>query len=170
VRHWTCLTLISWKGSVTLRSNLTVSSVVSVDSDVELVDFQRLKDLPDNEALDSLVKESGVVYVTAVTRDGCSGCMEQKPLYRELARKMGSELSGNVHFMNVHVRYSEGDRAESWDSKRMLRHAAYPTYLVHVRSKKGVLEVYRAIYPSMEELEKQARESLDLAMFYKDAS
>jgi len=52
----------------------------------------------------------------------------------------------------------------------IFRHAAYPTYLVHVRSKNGVLEVYRAIYPTMEELEKQTRESLDLAKLYKEAA
>jgi hypothetical protein len=81
---------------------------------------------------------------------------------------MNSDLRGLVHFANVHVRYAEDDQAESWESKKVFRHAAYPTYLVHVRSKKGVLEVYRAVYPTMEELEKQTRESLDLAKFYKD--
>jgi thiol-disulfide isomerase/thioredoxin len=149
---------------------LTVSSHLSLDRSVELVEFQRLKDLSDNGAVEALAKEFGVVYVTAITRDGCSGCMEQKPLFRELAQKMNSDLGGRVHFASVHVRYSENDRAESWDSKRIFRHAAYPTYLVHVRSKNGVLEVYRAIYPTMEELEKQTRESLDLAKFYRDAA
>jgi hypothetical protein len=94
--------------------------------------------------------------------------MEQKPLFRELARKMTSDLAERVHFSNVHVRYVDSDRAESWESKRMFRHAAYPTYLVHVRSRKGILEVFRAVYPTMEQLEKQTRESLDLAKFYKD--
>jgi len=149
---------------------LTVSSQLSVDKSVELVEFQRLKDLSDSGAVEALAKELGVVYVTAITRDGCSGCMEQKPLFRELAQKMSSDLGGRVHFANVHVRYSEDDRAESWDSKRIFRHAAYPTYLVHVRSKNGVLEVYRAIYPAMDELEKQALESLDLAKFYENAA
>jgi len=149
---------------------LTVSSQLSVDKNVEFVEFQRLKDLSDSGAVEAVAKELGVVYVTAITRDGCSGCMEQKPLFRELAQKMNSDLGGRVHFANVHVRYSENDRAESWDSKRIFRHAAYPTYIVHVRSKNGVLEVYRAIYPSMEELEKQTRESLDLAKFYKEAA
>ena len=148
---------------------LTVSSQVISDKSVEVIDFQRLKGLPDDGAVEALVKESGVVYVTVLTRDGCSGCMEQKPLFRELAQKMNLDLGGRVHFANVHVRYAEDDRAESWESKRVFRHAAYPTYLVHVRSKNGVLEVYRAIYPNMEELEKQTRESLDLAKFYKDA-
>jgi hypothetical protein len=147
---------------------LTVSSQLSVDENVEVVEFQRLKDLSDTSAVEAIAKELGIVYVTSITRDGCSGCMEQKPLFRELAQKMKSDLGTNVHFANVHVQYTEDDRKESWESKRIFRHAAYPTYLVHVRSKNGVLEVYRAIYPNMEELEKQARESLDLAKFYKD--
>ena len=150
--------------------SLTVSSQLSVDKNVEVIEFQRLKDLSDIGAGEALAKELGVVYVTAITRDGCSGCMEQKPLFRELAQKMKLDLGGRVHFANVHVRYTENQREESWNSKRVFRHAAYPTYLVHVRSKNGVLEVYRAIYPSMEELERQTRESLDLAKFYKDAA
>ncbi len=147
---------------------LIVSSQVSTEKNVELVEFQSLKGLSDGGAVGSLVKELGVVYVTAITRDGCSGCMKQKPLFRGLARKLRLDLAERVHFSNVHIRYADGDRTESWESKRMFRHAAYPTYLVNVRSKDGVLEVFRAVYPTMEELEKQTRESLDLAKFYKD--
>ena len=147
---------------------MIVSSQVSVEKNVELVEFQSLKGLSDSGALESLVKELGVVYVTAITRDGCSGCMEQKPLFRELARKLRSDLAERVHFSNVHIRYADGDKTESWESKRMFRHAAYPTYLVNVRSTEGVLEIFRAVYPTMEELDKQTRESLDLAKFYKD--
>jgi hypothetical protein len=147
---------------------LTVSTQVSSDKAVELVEFQRLKNLSDNGAVEALAKDMGIVYVTAITRDGCSGCIEQKPLFQELARKMTSDLAERVHFSNVHVRYADGDRTESWESKRVFRHAAYPTYLVHVRSKKGALEVFRAVYPTMEELEKQTRESLDLAKFYRE--
>jgi hypothetical protein len=36
-----------------------------------------------------------------------------------------------------------------------------------VRSHVGPLEVYRSVYPSMEELEKQVKENLELAEFYK---
>ena len=147
---------------------MTVPSQVSAEKNVELVEFQSLKGLSDSDAVESLVKELGVVYVTAITRDGCSGCMEQKPLFRELARKIRSDLAERVHFSNVHIRYADGDKTESWESKRIFRHAAYPTYLVNVRSKEGVLEVFRAVYPTMEELEKQTRESLDLAKFYRD--
>jgi hypothetical protein len=137
---------------------------------VELVEFQSLKGLSDNGAVEALVKNLGVVYVTAITRDGCSGCMEQKPLFTQLAQKMSTDLAEKVRFSNIHVRYADNDRTESWESKRVFRHAAYPTYLVHVRSKKGALEVFRAVYPTMEELEKQTRESLDLAKFYRDES
>lgn len=146
---------------------MTVSSQVEINDGVELVEFRRLN-FSNGDVAEGLAKELGVVYVTAITRDGCSGCMEQKPLFRALATKMNSELGETVHFSDIHVRYADGDRAESWESKKMLRHAAYPTYMVHVRSGKGALEVYRAIYPSMDELEKQARESLELAKFYKE--
>lgn len=133
---------------------------------IETIEFQDLNAL--SSPVDALVKELGIVYVTAITRDGCSGCEEQKPLFGALAEKMSSELSSMVHFANVHVRQIDGDRSESWKSKNLFRHAAYPTYLVHVKSRTGPLEIYRAIYPSMDELEKQVRESLELAQFYKD--
>jgi hypothetical protein len=137
-----------------------------VPPSVESLEFRHLNSL--GNPVEALVRELGVVYVTAITRNGCSGCEEQKSLFRELASKMSSELSAKVHFVNVHVRVVDGDKSESWESKKMFRHAAYPTYLVHVKSGTGPLEVYRAIYPSMDELEKQVRESLELAQFYKD--
>ena len=132
----------------------------------ETLEFRHLNSL--GNPVEAIVREFGVVYVTSITRDGCSGCEEQKPLFRQLANKMNSELLDKVHFANVHVRVVDGDKSESWESKRLFRHAAYPTYLVHVRSKTGPLEVYRAIYPSLDEIEKQVRESLELAQFYKD--
>src|SRR3989442_13400752 len=98
---------------------LTVSSQVFSDKSVEVIDFQRFKGLPDDGAVEALVKEVGGVYVTALTRDGCLGCMEQKPLFRDLAERMKSGLCGLVHFANVHVRYTEDDRSESWESKRV---------------------------------------------------
>src|SRR5438552_18521604 len=98
---------------------LTVSSQVISDKSVEVIDLQRLKGLPDDGAVEALVKESGVVYVTALTRDGCSGCMEQKPLFRQLPQKMNLDLGGMVHFGNVHVRLREDDRADSRERKQV---------------------------------------------------
>ena len=39
--------------------------------------------------------------------------------------------------------------------------------MIHVRSRFGPLELYRAIYPSMSELEKQVGEAMELAEHYK---
>ncbi len=135
---------------------------------VEPIDFQRLVMLGRTKAMESLVKDYGIVYVTSITRDGCSGCAEQKPLFGELALKMGEKHQGQVRFMNIHVRYSPDDQRESWDAKSVFGHAAYPTYMVHVKSHQGPLEAYRAVYPTIEDLEKQATEALELADYYKN--
>lgn len=117
--------------------------------------------------MSELVSEFGIVYISAVTRDGCSGCEEQKPLFNALARTMTTENSEKVRFRRLHVHYREDDKKDSWDSKRAFGHAAYPTYMIHVKSHVGPLEIYRSIYPPMEELEKQIRETFDLAEHYK---
>jgi hypothetical protein len=119
------------------------------------------------DALSQLVSDYGTVYVTSLTRDGCSGCQEQKPLFEALAAKMSGENAGKVKFRRIHVNYQENDKRNSWDAKRIFGHPGYPTYMVHVRSHVGPLEVYRSVYPSMEELEKQVKENLELAEFYK---
>ena len=80
---------------------------------------------------------------------------------------MTHENAGKVRFRRFHVNYGDEDKQDSWDSKRIFHHAAFPTYMIHVKSHIGPLEVYRAVYPPMEELEKQVRESFDLAEYYK---
>ena len=117
--------------------------------------------------MNDLVNEYGIVYVTSITRQGCSGCETQKPLFKALAEKMTHENAGKVRFRRFHVNYGDEDKQHSWDSKRIFHHAAFPTYMIHVKSHIGPLEVYRAVYPPMEELEKQVRESFDLAEYYK---
>lgn len=121
----------------------------------------------ENPSIPTLVAEYGRVYVSSLTRDGCSGCAEQKPLFRELAAKLTTSHGSRVRFSNVHVRYSRELQKDSWESKRVFGHAAYPTYLIHVKSQVGPLEVYRAIYPSMEEVEKQVVDAIELADYYK---
>ncbi len=102
-----------------------------------------------------------------LTRQGCSGCETQKPLFKTLAEKTSRENPAKVCFRGVQVNYESGDKQESWNSKRIFGHAAYPTYIIHVRSQVGPLEIYRSVYPPMEELEKQIKESFELAEFYK---
>ena len=146
---------------------MTVTAEVVAKETPEIVEFSQLKNRTSAEALRELVSEFGVVYVTALTRQGCSGCETQKPLFKSLAEKMSGESPERVRFRSFHVNYQVGDNHESWSSKGIFGHAAYPTYMIHVKSHVGPLEVYRSVYPPMEELEKQVKESFELADFYK---
>jgi len=80
---------------------------------------------------------------------------------------MNRENHEKVRFRSFHINYQDGDKRESWNSKRIFGHAAYPTYTIHVKSHVGPLEIYRSVYPPMEELEKEIRESFELAEFYE---
>ena len=146
---------------------MTVSAEVVLREVPEIVEFNQLKSRTTAEALSQLVSEFGIVYVTALTRQGCSGCETQKPLFKTLAEKMTGENTARVRFRSFHVNYQDRDKRESWTSKGIFGHAAYPTYMIHVKSHVGPLEIYRSVYPPMEELEKQINESFDLADFYK---
>ena len=146
---------------------MTVLAEVVSKETPEILEFSQLKSRTTAEAITQLVNEFGIVYVTALTRQGCSGCETQKPLYRILAEKISGENPGKVRFRSVHVNYQDGDKRESWSSKGMFGQAAYPTYMIHVKSHVGPLEIYRSVYPPMEELEKQIKESFELANFYK---
>jgi thiol-disulfide isomerase/thioredoxin len=133
------------------------------------IDFKEY-DWAKNVPLSRLVKDYHVVYVTSITRDGCSGCEEQKPLFQKLAQKVEKEYPGKTSFSNIHIRYVEDDPGQSEEAKSLFGHGSYPTYMLHVKSRHGLLELYRAAYPSMEELEKQIVDAFDLADFYgKDA-
>jgi hypothetical protein len=146
---------------------MTVPAEVVLREVPEIVEFSQLKGRDATEALSDLVKEFGVVYVTAMTRQGCSGCETQKPLFKTLAEKLTGENATRVRFRSLHVNHQDGDKRESWTSKGIFGHAAYPTYMIHVKSHVGPLEIYRSVYPPMEELEKQVKESFELAEFYK---
>ena len=118
------------------------------------------------DPISSIVKDYGKVYVTSITRDGCSGCDEQKSLFRDLATRLDGQHFGKVAFSNLHIQYTEGDARMSEEAKRMFHHGSYPTYMIHVKSKYGPLEHYRAAYPRMEELEKQINNAFELAESY----
>src|SRR5215471_5627711 len=136
-------------------------------SPVRVIEFSELDGNASlDDQIEKLTPDLGVVYVTAITRDGCSGCIEQKPLFNELAAKMDAKQGRLVSFARIHVQYSEGNSVQSGEAKKILRHGAYPTYMIHVRSRYGPLEVYRAIYPTMSELEKQVGEAIELAEHY----
>jgi hypothetical protein len=138
-----------------------------IENRLEVIEFPESINKTAAEAIASLVSDYGIVYITALTRQGCSGCEEQKPLFEALAAKMSRENVGKVKFRRIYVNYQDNDKRDSWESKRIFGHGAYPTYMVHVKSHVGPLEIYRSVYPSMDELERQIRENLELAEFYK---
>jgi hypothetical protein len=146
---------------------VSVSAEMVAKETPEIVELSQLKSRTTVEAIRELVNEFGIVYVTALTRQGCSGCETQKPLFKALAERMNRESPERVRFRSFHVNYQDGDKRESWISKGIFGHAAYPTYMIHVKSHVGPLEIYRSVYPPMEELEKQVKESFELADFYE---
>jgi len=133
------------------RVDILTTTETGSSSELELVDFQELERGNASETMSELV-----------------GCETQKPLYEALAAGMARELTGKVRFRRLHVNYREDDKRESWESKRIFGHAAYPTYMIHVKSHVGPLEIFRSVYPQMDELERQIRDTLELAEFYKN--
>ena len=133
---------------------------------IRTIDLKSLALLGEN-ALSAIVENYGVVYVTSITRDGCSGCEEQKPLFKDLATRLERENRGNISFGNVHVVFQNGDVTQSEQAKRVLHHGSYPTYMINIKSPYGILEHYRAAYSKMEDLEREALSALELAAYYK---
>ena len=149
-----------------MGSALTITVQSSPVTNFSLSDFEANVASP----LSRLVNEYGVVYVTSITRDGCSGCEEQKPLFGDLATKLSKAYDHKLSFNNIHIRYDDADHNESARAKRIVAHGSYPTYMIHITSHYGPLEHYRAAYPRIEDLERQAVDALELAAFYKEQS
>ncbi len=93
---------------------MTLSAEVVSKEVPEVVEFTQLKSRTTAEALKELVKDYGIVYVTALTRQGCSGCETQKPLFKTLAEKMNQENPAKVRFRSFHVNYESGDKEEEY--------------------------------------------------------
>src|SRR5205809_7702522 len=126
---------------------MTLSAEVVSKEVPEVVEFTQLKSRTTVEALKELVKDYGIVYVTALTRQGCTGCETQKPLFKTLAEETNQENPGKVRFQSFHMNYESGDKEESWNSKRIFGHAAYLTYTIHVKTHVCPLEISRYDYP-----------------------
>jgi thiol-disulfide isomerase/thioredoxin len=113
--------------------------------------------------LDTMAPAEKIVYVYALTRDLCSGCETQKPLYECLASKISEKYGDRVKFGVIHVSQQDRFRLKILDFRRMLKFAAYPTYLILLRTEVGVVEVYRGIEPPMEEIARNIDTAVELA-------
>jgi len=105
-----------------------------------------------NEPLAPLAEHHGIVYVYALTRDRCAGCQAQKPLFEKLVHAVDERHRDKVRFANIHVSEDRNFQAKLQDFRRLLKFAAYPTYLIFIRAEVGVVEIYRGIEPPMEEI------------------
>ena len=110
-----------------------------------------------------LARQDGIVYVYALTRDRCTGCEIQKPLFEKLADQTREKHDGRVEFGVIHVSQDQQFREKLQDFRHVLKFAAYPTYLVLLKDEVGIVEVYRGIEPPMEEISRNIDVALDLA-------
>ncbi len=126
-------------------------------------EFLRKTKSSDHDRMPSLAEGEKTVYVYALTRDRCSGCEIQKPLFEKLANQIHEKYGDQVQFGSIHVSQDEQFRDKLQDFRRVLRFAAYPAYLILLRTEVGVVEVYRGIEPPMEEIARNIDIGLELA-------
>lgn len=111
-----------------------------------------------------LAPETGSVSVLSIGRDGCPGCVRQKPALARLAKSMTGKYGGRISFSRIHINCPGGSREESVRSKKTLGHYFYPTIAILIRSEDtGPVEYYRAISPAMSELRRHASNALRAA-------
>lgn len=120
---------------------------------------------------DSLARKMGVVYVVAITRNGCPACKKQKSKLDKLAVALAEKHGNRVVFTRIHVNYSSESQEESSRSKDLLRHYFYPTNLILIRSKdKGAIEYYRNASPDMSELKRNIEKAVEVAKFFEKSN
>jgi len=138
---------------------------------VKLLDFSELKKTLDDKRMEFtnfFVKKFGVAYVIAVSREKCSGCEKQKPLFEKLSEKMKSKHGSRVEFSRVHARYSKENREQTMQCLDTFRTVAFPTYLICIRNHQGKnTETYRAIEPTMSEIERNIKTAVELAVCFE---
>ena len=134
---------------------------------IEFTELEKAEKSP----LDFLAPQIGIVYVVAITRDGCPACQRQKPKLERLAADLESKHGDKVVFARIHVNYSSDSQGESLRSKDLLRHYFYPTNLILVKSKdRGAIEYYRSASPDMRELRKNIEKAVEVAKFLEKGS
>jgi thiol-disulfide isomerase/thioredoxin len=141
---------------------------------VKFLDFSELikaLDDKDPEFTDLFTEKFGVAYVVAVTREKCSGCEKQKPLFERLSEKMKNKHGSRVEFVRVHAHYSKESKESREETTRCLdifQTVAFPTYLICVRDYQGKSrETYRALEPPMSEIERNIKTAVELAVWFE---
>lgn len=116
-----------------------------------------------HDPITPLIEQEKVVYVYALTRDRCTGCEIQKPLFEKLADQTHEKYGDRVKFNSIHVSQDEQFREKLQDFRHVLKFAAYPTYLILLKTELGTVETYRGIEPPMEEISRNIAIAIELA-------
>lgn len=128
-----------------------------MSTQVRVLDFEKLRKALDagNKPLDILVKEPEVVYVIMVTRDRCSSCQEQKPLFEKLSSKIQKKHAGRIEFCRVHSSYNSKSKEQARQCLNAFHTAGFPTYIIAVKDSEGnILETYRSLDAPISEIER----------------
>lgn len=140
---------------------------------VSVFDFAKLRRALDagSKPLDFLVKEPRVVYVVMVTRDRCSSCQEQKPLFEKLANKIQEKHDGRIMFWRVHSHYSSKSNEEARQCLNAFHTAAFPTYIIAIRDNEGnILETYRGLDSPISEIERNIEVAFSVSDLVRERS
>jgi len=131
-------------------------------------DLQKTLNEKNIEFTDFFVRKFGIAYIIAVTREKCSGCEKQKPLFEKLSDKMKSKHGKRVEFFRVHAQFSQESKEETMQCLKAFRTVAFPTYVICVRNHQGKnWETYRAIESPMSEIERNIKTSIELAVWFE---
>jgi hypothetical protein len=128
-----------------------------VSTQVRVLDFEKLRKALDagNKPLDILVKQPEVIYVIMVTRDRCSSCQEQKPLFEKLSGKIQKKHAGRIEFCRVHSPYNSKSKEQARQCLNAFHTAGFPTYIIAVKDTEGnILETYRSLDAPISEIER----------------
>jgi len=138
---------------------------------VKLLNFSKLKKALEEKKIgfaDFFVETLGKAYVIAITREKCSGCEKQKPLFEKLSNKMKRKHGSRVEFVRVHAQYNQQNREETIRCLDTFQTVAFPTYVILVRTHQGKnREIYRAIEPPMSEIERNIKTAVELAVWFE---
>ncbi len=82
--------------------------------------------------------------------------------------KMKNKYGAQVEFFRIHAQYNPYSKEETLLCLDSLKTVAFPTYVICLRDHRGNnRETYRAIEPSMNEIERNVESSVELAKWFK---
>lgn len=112
----------------------------------------------DLEPLEMLVKKGGIVYVLMVTREMCSSCQQQKPMFEKLSKRNKNRHASRIEFVRIDCSYSRQRREEAKQCLDSFHIAGFPTYIVTTKNDKGkAVEIYRSLDAPAREIERNIK-------------